>query len=636
MFDAIRNQKKVLMGILLVLVIPAFVLFGVEGYTRYSEQSEAVAVVDGKDITRLEWDNAHRQEIDRLRESMPGIDIKLLDTEQARYAALERLVRERVLAAAADTLHVYTSDQKLTRELTNNATIASLRTADGKLDVEAYRTLLGRQGLTPEMFEANIRAELSRVQVIEGIGATTLAGPAVANAALDAFFQRRAVRVLALDPAAYTSKVVVTDADLQAYYQSNEAQFKTVEQADVQYVLLDLPTLERQIVLNEADVKAYYEQNAARLSGGEERRASHVLLSVPEGTSAEAKAAIRAKAEALQQELTQNPSRFAEVAKAQSQDPGSAVNGGDLDYFARGAMVKPFEDAAFALAKGAISPVVESDFGFHIIQVTDIRAPKQRPFEDMRAELEADLKRQQAQKRYAEIAEQFSNLAYEQADTLQPMVDKLKLELRSAQGVLRDPVGAPNADPVLTNPSLLQALFAADAVNNKRNTQAIEIGSNRLVAARIVKHMPARTQALDEVKAAVQQQFIASKAAELARTEGAALLKAAQGGQAPAGLSEEITVSREKTGNLPLPVMNALMSAPASQLPAWTGVDLGPQGYAVLQITAVQPREAVDDQRRTAERGQVRQWLAAAETAAYYETLKQRFKVKILAPQPKP
>ncbi len=636
MFDAIRNQKKVLMGILLVLVIPAFVLFGVEGYTRYSEQSEAVAVVDGKDITRLEWDNAHRQEIDRLRESMPGIDIKLLDTEQARYAALERLVRERVLAAAADTLHVYTSDQKLTRELTNNATIASLRTADGKLDVEAYRTLLGRQGLTPEMFEANIRAELSRVQVIEGIGATTLAGPAVANAALDAFFQRRAVRVLALDPAAYTSKVVVTDADLQAYYQSNEAQFKTVEQADVQYVLLDLPTLERQIVLNEADVKAYYEQNAARLSGGEERRASHVLLSVPEGTSAEAKAAIRAKAEALQQELTQNPSRFAEVAKAQSQDPGSAVNGGDLDYFARGAMVKPFEDAAFALAQGAISPVVESDFGFHIIQVTDIRAPKQRPFEDMRAELEADLKRQQAQKRYAEIAEQFSNLAYEQADTLQPMVDKLKLELRSAQGVLRDPVGAPNADPVLTNPSLLQALFAADAVNNKRNTQAIEMGSNRLVAARIVKHMPARTQALDEVKAAVQQQFIASKAAELARTEGAALLKAAQGGQAPAGLREEITVSREKTGNLPLPVMNALMSAPASQLPAWTGVDLGPQGYAVLQITAVQPREAVDDQRRTAERGQVRQWLAAAETAAYYETLKQRFKVKILAPQPKP
>lgn len=636
MFDAIRNQKKILMGILLVLVIPAFVLFGVEGYTRYSEQSEAVAVVDGKDITRIEWDNAHRQEIERLRQSMPGIDVKLLDTEQARFNTLERLVRERVLATAADTLHLYTSDQKLARELTNNATIASLRTPDGKLDVEAYRTLLGRQGMTPEMFEANIRADISRAQVLEGIGATAVAGQAVANAALDAFFQRRAVRLLAFDPAAYTAKVVVTDADLQAYYQANEAQFKTVEQADVQYVVLDLPTIEKQIALNEADVKAYYEQNAARLSGGEERRASHVLLSVPEGSSAEAKATIRAKAEALQKELVQNPSRFAEVAKAQSQDPGSAANGGDLDYFARGAMVKPFEDAAFALTKGAISEVVESDFGFHIIQLTDVRAPKQRPFEEVRAELEGELKRQQSQKRYAEMAEQFSNLAYEQADSLQPIVDKLKLELRTVQGVLREP--APNTAPeaVMGNARLLQALFSSDAINNKRNTEAIEVGANRLVAARIVKHSPARTQPLDEVKAVVQERFITSKAAELARADGQAQLKAAQSGQAPAGLGDETTVSREKPGNLPLKVLNSVMGAPAGQLPAWVGVDLGERGYAVAQITQVQPREAVDTQRQAAERGQVKQWLAAAESAAYYETLKQRFKVKILASQPKP
>jgi len=130
MFDAIRNQKKILMGILLVLVIPAFVLVGVEGYTRYSEQSAAVATVDGQDVTQQQWDEAHRREIDRLRESMPGIDVKLLDTPEARYATLERLVRERVLAAAASDLHLYTSDQKLARELANNATIASLRTPE--------------------------------------------------------------------------------------------------------------------------------------------------------------------------------------------------------------------------------------------------------------------------------------------------------------------------------------------------------------------------------------------------------------------------------------------------------------------------------------------------------------------------
>lgn len=636
MFDAIRNQKKILMGILLILVIPAFVLFGVEGYTRYSEQSEAVAVVDGKDITRLEWDSAHRQEIDRLRQSMPSIDVKLLDTEQARFNTLERLVRERVLAAAADTLHLYTSDQKLARELANNATIASLRTPEGKLDVEAYRTLLGRQGMTPDIFEANLRSDMSRAQVLEGIGATAVAGSAVTSVALDAFFQRRTVRLLAFDPTAYAAKVEVTDADLLAYYQANEAQFKTVEQADVQYVVLDLPTIEKQITLNEADVRAYYEQNASRLSGGEERRASHILLSVPEGSSAEAKAAIRAKAQALQKELVQNPSRFAEVAKAQSQDPGSAANGGDLDYFARGAMVKPFEDAAFTLTKGAISDVVESDFGFHIIRLTDVRAPKQRPFEEVRAELERDLKRQQSQKRYAEMAEQFSNLAYEQADSLQPIVDKLKLELRTTQGVLRDPAPAATPDAVLGNARLLQALFSADAITNKRNTEAIEVGANRLVSARVVKHHPASTQPLDEVKQVVRERFIAAKAAELARADGEAKLKAAQSGQVPVGLGAERTVSREQPANLPLKVVNALMSAPAGQLPAWVGVDLGDRGYALVQITQVQAREGVDAQRLAAERAQVKQWLAAAESAAYYETLKQRFKAKILAPQPKP
>lgn len=633
MFDAIRNQKKVLMGILLVLVIPAFVLVGVEGYTSFSEQAEAVAVVDGQDIKKVEWDAAHREEIERMRQNLPGVDVKLLDTEQARFATLERLVRERVLAAAAADMHVYVSDQKLERELLNNQTIASLRTPDGKLDVEAYRALLGRQGMTPEMFELSIRSEMSRSQVLQGVGDTAVAPAGLANVALDAFFQRRNVRVLTLKSVDYADKVTVTDADLKAFYDANLASFKTQEQADVQYVVLDLPTIERQISLNPADVQSYYEQNASRLAGGEERRASHVLLTLDAGASAEDKAKIRSKAEELLAQVRANPERFADIARAHSQDPGSAANGGDLDFFARGAMVKPFEDAAFALQKGAISDVVESDFGFHIIQLTDVRAPKVPSLEDMRAELEADLKRQQAQKRYAEMAEQFSNLSYEKADSLQPIVDALKLEIRSVQGVLKD--NPAQGDPVLSNPRLIQALFSSDAVNNKRNTEAVEVSANRLVAARVVKHSPARTQTFDEVRVDVQSRFVAQRSAELAKAAGEAMLKSAQQGQAPAGLSDELTVSREQPGPLPLAVLNAAMSAPTAALPAWTGVDQGEQGYTVVQVSQVLARTPAEAQRQQAEKTQFKQWLAAAEMAAYYESLKQRFKVKILVPEPK-
>jgi peptidyl-prolyl cis-trans isomerase D len=568
-----------------------------------------------------------------MRQNLPGVDVKLLDTEQARFATLERLVRERVLAAAAADMHIYVSDQKLERELLNNQTIASLRTPDGKLDVEAYRALLGRQGMTPEMFELSIRSEMSRSQVLQGVGDTAVAPAGLANVALDAFFQRRNVRVLTLKSVDYADKVAVTDADLKAFYDANLASFKTQEQADVQYVVLDLPTIERQISLNPADVQSYYEQNASRLAGGEERRASHVLLTLDAGASAEDKAKIRSKAEELLALVRANPERFADIARAHSQDPGSAANGGDLDFFARGAMVKPFEDAAFALQKGAISDVVESDFGFHIIQLTDVRAPKVPSLEDMRAELEADLKRQQAQKRYAEMAEQFSNLSYEKADSLQPIVDALKLEIRSVQGVLKD--SPAQGDPVLSNPRLIQALFSSDAVNNKRNTEAVEVSANRLVAARVVKHSPARTQTFDEVKVDVQSRFVAQRSVELAKAAGEAMLKSAQQGQAPVGLSDELTVSREQPGPLPLAVLNAVMSAPTAALPAWTGVVQGEQGYTVVQVSQVLARTPAEAQRQQAEQTQFKQWLAAAEMAAYYESLKQRFKVKILVPEPK-
>ncbi len=188
--------------------------------------------------------------------------------------------------------------------------------------------------------------------------------------------------------------------------------------------MLDAEALQKSVVLNAADVKSYYDQNAARLAGPEERRASHILLAATPNTSAEDKAALRAKAQTLLEQVRKAPETFAEVAKAESKDPGSAANGGDLGFFGRGAMVKPFEDVVFALNKGAISDVVETDFGFHIIQLTDIKAPKAKPFEEMRAQIEQDLKQQEAQKLFSAAAEKFSNLVYEQSDSLQPAAER--------------------------------------------------------------------------------------------------------------------------------------------------------------------------------------------------------------------
>ncbi len=632
MFDTIRNHKKYLMGFLLILIIPGFVLFGVQGFTDFQNRSEPVATVDGQDITKADWDQAHQAEAKRLREAMPTIDAKLLDSDEARYATLERLVRERVLATAAQKFDLYTSDQRLAQDLQKNETIASLRRPDGTLDVEAYRQLVGRQGMTPEMFESQVRADISMRQVTQGVTGSGVTPPALAGLSLNAFFERREVRVQTFKAGDFAAKVQPTDADIDTFYAANPALFQAPEQADIEYLVLDAAALSKSVSLNEADVRAYYEQNASRLSGNEERRARHILLTLPAGAPAADKEKVRQRGQELLAQVRKDPSKFAELAKAHSQDPGSAANGGDLDFFSRGAMVKPFEDAVFALQKGGIADLVESEFGFHIVQLTDIKAPPVRSFEAMRPEIEADLKKQQAQKLFAESAEAFSNLVYEQADSLQPAADRLKLQVQTAKGLTRQP--KPEAG-VLGNEKLLTAVFAPDSVEKKRNTEAIETGASQLVAARVLQYQAARTQPLAEVREQVRARLVVQRSAELAREEGAKQLAAWKGGADANAMPPAVMVSRDSAQALAQPVLSAAMSAPTKTLPAWVGVNLGAEGYAVVRVDKVLPRTPRDAQGLSQEVQQYGQWWSSAEGQAYYETLKERFKVKLLVPEPK-
>ena len=628
MFDFFRKHMRVLQFVLVLLIVPSFVFFGIQGYSRFAEGGNTtVARVAGHSVTQAEWDAAHRDQVERLRRQMPNVDPALLDSAEAKRRSLDELLRDRVVFAAADELHLATTDERLQRLFLTDPQFAFLRNPDGTVNRDA----LSAQGLSSEGFAGRLRQDLSKRQVLLGVAGSSLAGPDIAAAALDPLLQQREVQLQRFAAKDYAAKVTASDEAVQRYYDdpANASRFMAPEQATVEYVVLDLASLAKDIKVSDDELRRYYAENIARYTVAEERRASHILIKAEKAAPAAERAKAKAKAEGLLAELRRDPAGFAELAKKNSDDPGSAAKGGDLDFFGRGAMVKPFEDAAFALKPGEISPLIESDFGYHIIRLDAVRGGDKRSFESVRPEIEEEVRRQLAQKRYAEAAVDFTNIVYEQSESLKPVADKFKLEVRTAQGVRRVP--AAGASGPLASPKFLEALFSNDALRNKRNTEAVETAPSQLVSGRVSQYAPARRQPLAEVREAVRAAVVASLAAEEARKAGLArLAELRKAPQTPLD-APKLTVSRAQPRELPKPLLDALLGADASKLPAVVGVDLGRDGYAVARIERVLGRDPAAGDPKQLQAQYAQAW-GAAETLAYYDALKRRFKVEVKLP----
>jgi len=633
MFDFFRKYNKFAMVFLFLLIIPSFVLFGVERYNQSGGKDEAVAEVDGLKITRPEWDAQHRIETDRIRQRAPNIDAALLDSDAARYATLERMVRDRVLAVAANKSNLAVSDERLARLFAEEPGLASFRTPDGKFDRQAFMRATNQ---TPEQYEAGYRAQLATQQVLLGVSGTGFVPKAQVAATLDAVYDRREVQVARFNLADFTAKVDVSDADLEAWYKSHAAQFQMPESASIEYLVLDLEAVKKTIAVSEADLKSYYEQNKERFASKEERRASHIEIKAPSTMPAAEREKAKAKADKLQAELKLAPNTFADVARKQSEDELSARNGGALDMGPRGSFGSPaLEDAMFSLKPGDVSAVVETEFGYHIVRVNEIKPAVVQPFDQVRAAIENEVRTQQVTQEFAKAAETFTDLVYQQADSLQPAADKLKLAIQKASGVGRTP--APGATGVLGSRAFLAALYEPDTLERKHNTKVIEIGgSTQLASGRIDQHTPARALPFAEVKDKVRAQVVGERSAALAKAEGTAKLAAWQADGAGAKLGAPVTISRVDATSQPAQLIEAVLRADTAKLPTWVGVDLGPQGYAVARIDKVLPPVARPPEQAQQESAQFSQALGAAENEAYYNLLKERFKVRFTVPKPAP
>ena len=625
MFEFVRKHTRIMQGLLVLLLVPSFVLVGVQSYSKFTDDDGVVAKVAGHKITQTDWDQAHRRMVERTRAQQPDADPSSFDKPEFKKQVLDSLVREYVLSVSARDLNLRAPDARLVRLFATDQQYAFLRNPDGSLN----KDLLQAQGMSPAQFAERLRLDISVNQVLNGVATTGITSKTANRDAVEALFQVRDVQWMKFEPKNYVAQLNPTVDQLKAFYNSpaNAKDFLVPEKADVQFVQLDLDTLKKRLTVSEEDLRRSYKENIARYTKPEERRASHILIKAEKSATAAQKQAAKAKAEQLLAQLKKNPSMFAELAKKNSDDLGSAVNGGDLDFFGRDAMAKPFEEAAFSLKQGEMSGLVETDYGYHIITVTGIRGGQAQPFEAVRAQIEDDARKQLAQGQYAEAAESFTNKVYEQPDSLKPVADGLKLTVQTVNDVLRVP-GAKDQGP-LSNQRLLTALFDPANRAKNRNTEAIEVGPNKLVSARVVKYTPASKPPFEAVQAKVRELWVAVESVKAARQDADQKLALWKQSPDKAQLPASVQMSRRLVFSQPPAVLDAALRVSDKQLPAWSVVDIGSEGIALIKVNKVLPLQ-ITTQEVVETESQFAGYWSKAEADAYYESLKRKYKVEFL------
>lgn len=623
MFDFVQEKKRLVQIVLLLIILP-FAFWGVDSY-RGSVAQDNPATVNGAKITQQELENSLRQQQERLREMLgANYDPVMFDTAEMKRAVLDNLIAQHLIIDRAADAGLTVSDEQVAQVIGGIEAFQD----GGKFDKKRYQAALASQGMTPLIFESRVRDELMSRQIRDVYLNNGYASNSSADNVIRLYEQRRTVSMATVSPQAFVAQTKVDEGMVKKYYENNVREFEIPEQARIEYVRFSVEGLMAKTEVSAPEVRQYYDEHQADYATAEQRQAAHILIAAATTAPQAEQDAAQAKAEALLRQIKENPAKFADLAKQNSQDPGSAAKGGDLGVFSRGMMVKPFDDAAFSLKPGEISGVVRSDFGYHIIKLIAVKPSRVQPYDEVRTEISAKLKQQKAADKFAELADKFSNTVYEQSDTLKPAAD-LVGEKVGQSGWLIKGVGDGS-----WSAKLLQAVFSDDVIKNKRNTAAIEVAQNTLVAARIVEHKPTSVRPLDEVKAGILSKLQRQQALELAIKHGQSTLGLLNKGEKPAlNWGGAQTITRGQHGALSAELARQVFQASARKLPQYVGAESEQSGYVLVRVDAVKEAEPIEEGKRERYVQQLRQMTGEEVFQAYLADAKQHATIKIKLPE---
>ena len=615
MLNAIRQHTQGwLAKVILALITIPFALFGIDSYLNDAGSNVAVAKVNGDKISIQEYSNAIDNVRNRLQSEGQKVDTAMLESAELKQSVLDGLITRRLVNAEIHNANFKISDEQLSQHILGMPEFQE----NGQFSEDLYQKTLAQNKLTATKFENDRRSELLTQQARDGLSMLVSIPKSVAEQTLKFAHQQRDVSVAEIKTAQFISQVKVTPEQVKAYYDLHKDKFKVPEQVKLEFALLSAAGLVSQMKATDAEVKQFYDENAAKFQGDEQRHASHILIGYGVGASESDKAAAKDKAAEILAQLKKNPKRFEELATKNSQDPGSAVKGGDLGSFGRGAMVKPFDDAVFGMKVNQISDLVESEFGYHIIRLNGVTG-QNNSFEGMKAQIKGELSWNKAQAKYAELADDFSNTVYEQSGSLKPAADKFGLQLQTSGLMSRD-----DGAKFFKNDKLMSAVFSDEVLKEKRNTEAVEVSPNNMVSARVLEYKPSAPRTFDEVKGGIEALLKLEQAQKLATEKGVAALAKLKTGDAGDDLEwiPSVTIDRKNAQGLTESVMNQTFKMDTSKLPAYAGFMNEKTSFTIIKVSRVDNALATDAEAKKNAEAELQAALVAEYMSAYGNSLK--------------
>ncbi|MET0062922.1 MAG: SurA N-terminal domain-containing protein [Candidatus Thiodiazotropha endolucinida] len=510
MLQVIRDKAQgwIAWAIVILISIP-FALWGIQSYLGVGSEPVA-ATVNGAEINERTLDNQYQRFRQQLREQLgAAYRPEMFDDARMRKEVLNRLIRDELVQQTSNRMGLRAGSNMI------QASILSMPTfqKDGRYDQQTYERALRLQGLSPAGFEDRVRRALVAEQLSQAVNAGSFVTPKELNESQRLLKQTRELSYFVVPASDFKLSDELSDDEIKAYYDANQSAFISPEKVKVEYILLDAGTAGGTIDVDEERLRGYYENNQDEFGLPEQRQASHILIlaaaDADQSTVDEAKAKIDALAERVR-----NGESFEELAKQNSQDPGSAASGGDLGFFGKGIMDPAFESAVYALQEGGVSEPVRTSFGFHLIKLTGIKDGTVKPFEEARTEIEAAYRKFEGERLYFELAEQLADLSYEDPGSLESAASVLELSIQQSDWITRE-----QGAGVFANLKVRTAAYSDDVLKEHNNSELIEIDGTSSLVLRVLDHQESSVLPLDEVKQQITETLQQQKAEQQAQAE---------------------------------------------------------------------------------------------------------------------